>query len=642
MRIEEKLKVIEELMYSQRVEQSEEAEVTSSYKRSMSLAEPIAIIGMSGYLPKSKSLMEFWAALDQDKSLIEEIPSCRFKWDTFYSPNDNTSGKMRSKWGGFIPNFNGFDAEFFNIEGKDATLLDPRFRLLAMAIYSCLEDAGYAPEQLKGNGTGVFVGVEDNEYILNLLDSGVELKGDITQHSANLLANHLSYLFDFRGPSETINTMSSSSSVAIHRAVTALRNGEINQAIVGGANLFLRPELYIAQSEMGMLSPSDTVNSFGKNQQGTLYADTVASIALKPLSNALKDGDDIYAIVKETTVNFSGRGGGTFGTPDVKTHSELVYKCYKNAGIDARNLVYIEAQGMGSPVPDFVEFNAFNKALMKLSNEQGVTLDKGSCLISTLKPMMGHAQAASGLASVFKVIKSFRHNKVHKILNFEEASADLDTNGMPCSLATETQTMRDNGRERFAGVHSFGSSGTNAHLLVEEYIGDRKTENGSQIFEEELTKECLFVLSARTASELRTKANELLSFSKKEPLIDIRRVAYTLQVGRKEFSHRLAFVASSHQEFEAKLTSYTNNEESSGHFMVGCVTDREKSFGLLDLDEDIIKATESWMAKKKYSKILTFWVNGVSMDWLKLYNNTFPKKIHLPTYPFSLTDYSME
>ena len=521
--------------------------------------------------------------------------------------------------------------------------MDPRLRLLAMSIHNSLEDAGYVPDQIKGTDTGIFVGVEDNEYLLNLLDSDFEMGDEIVLHSANLLANHLSYLYDFRGPSETINTMSSSSAFAIHRAVTALRNKEISQAIVGSANLILRPELYISQSQKGLLSPCNTVNSFGKDQQGTLYADCVASIILKPLSKARSDGDEIYATIRETAVNYSGRGGGTLGTPDVKTHTELVHKCYKSAGIDPRDIVYIEAQGMGSPVPDFVEINAFNKALSKLAEEKGVVLDEGSCLISTLKPMMGHAQAASGLASIFKVVRSLNKNKVHKILNLEEVSEDFDFNGKPCNLAIETEDMRSTNSDRLVGIHSFGSSGSNAHLLLEEYVDTdlQNIEGKGLINEDASSEEYLFVLSARTEVELKSKASQLVTFSKNTPLLALKRVAYTLQIGRKEFEFRLAFIASSQHELEVLLTSFIKEEESGSRYIFGKVAEKTSTFSLLDMDEDMLKITESWMDKKNYSKLLAVWVNGVSVDWLKLYEKMLPRRIHLPTYPFSLTDYGV-
>ena len=648
MRTEEKLKIIEKLAYSDHLDEEKSNDIfrersNSKMELEESMPEPIAIVGMSGYLPKSMSLDEFWKALDKDISLIEEIPNGRFDWKKYYDPKGQDPTKMRSKWGGFIPRINGFDSGFFNITGADALTMDPRFRLLAMSVYSSLEDAGYPPEAMKGNDTGLFVGVEDSEYLLNLIDSDSKMGDEVLLHSANMLANHLSYLYDFRGPSETINTMSSSSAVAIHRAVVALRNGEIDQAVVGSANLILRPDLLIAQSKLGQLSSTNTVNSFGSDQQGCLYAESVASILLKPLSKAVSDGDEIYATIRGTAVNYSGRGGGSLGTPDVKTHTDLVHRCYQSSGIDPRDIVYIEAQGMGSPVPDFVEINAFNKALNKLAVEKGVVLDDAQCLISTLKPMIGHAQAASALVSIFKVVRSFKTNKVHKILHFDEVSKDLNFNGKPCSLALDTQEMRPTNGDRLVGVHSFGSGGSNAHLLIEEYV-DQNMQSLERNFVRPVDvskEEYMFVLSARTEFELKSKARQLVTFISNSPHLDLKRVAYTLQVGREAFDVRLAFMAGSKQELEVTLATFINGEEIGNRYFYGKVSTEKSAFSLLDMDEDMLKTTESWMDKKKYSKLLTIWVNGVSLDWLKLYEKALPQRLHLPTYPFSLTDYEV-
>ena len=247
--------------------------------------EPIAIAGLAGYLPQSMSIRQFWRALDRDQTLIEEIPGSRFSWREIYDPDGENQDRSRTKWGGFIPDIRGFDPEFFHISPAEAELMDPRQRLLLMAAYHCLEDAGHAPASLKGQAVGVFIGVEENEYLQNIMESGVPLTRDFG-HAAGMVANRLSYFFDLRGPSEFVNTMCSGAAVALHRAVCALRSGEINGAIVGAANLLLRPDLFISLSNMGQLCPTRVSHSFGRDADGYHRAEGVACVYLKTLSRA--------------------------------------------------------------------------------------------------------------------------------------------------------------------------------------------------------------------------------------------------------------------------------------------------------------------------------------------------------------------
>ena len=436
--------------------------------REKSLPEPIAIIGLSGYLPKTMSISEFWEALDKDISLIEEIPENRFDWEIIYDPTGNAPNMSHTKWGGFIPNIKAFDPSFFNVLPSEADVMDPRQRLLLMSVYHSLEDAGCAAESLKQSKTGVFIGEEGNEYAHILHDSGIDTGKGFGQ-AASMIANRISYFFDFRGPSETVNTMCSGGAVAMHRAVNALRSGEITYAVVGAANLILCPDPFVALSRMDQMSRIKSVHSFGENAGGYLRAEGVASVFLKSLSRAETDGDAIYAVIKNTSVNFNGKGGFSISSPNIAAHAELIQTCYRQVEVDPRNIQYIEAQGMGNPVADIAEWEACNHALRALAEEKGVPLTPGSCRVSTLKPMTGHMHSASAIGALFKIIRSLQTNTIHKILDFDEIHPDLDTKDQPCRLATETQEWAKGSIPRLAGLHSYGSGGNNAHILIEEY-----------------------------------------------------------------------------------------------------------------------------------------------------------------------------
>ncbi|MCG7550623.1 polyketide synthase, partial [Pseudoalteromonas sp. Of7M-16] len=285
--------------------------------------EPIAIVGLEGYLPGCQSVAEFWQHLDKDESLIEEIPQSRFDWRLYADEAQDgevQSDKMRCRWGGFIPDIQSFDPHFFKLLPDDAERMDPQQRLLLMSVYNTLENAGYCPQALKGSNTGVFVGFERNEYLLNLIESGYDT-GESLHQSDSMIANNISYYFDFSGPSEVVNTMCSGAAVAIHRAVVALRAGEIEQAIVGAANLLLRPDTFVKLSQSQQMSPTPTVKSFGEDADGYLRAEGVASILLKPYSRARKDGDAIYAVIKNSAVNYNGNRSASIAAPNTNAHA---------------------------------------------------------------------------------------------------------------------------------------------------------------------------------------------------------------------------------------------------------------------------------------------------------------------------------
>ncbi|HEY0837551.1 MAG TPA: beta-ketoacyl synthase N-terminal-like domain-containing protein, partial [Azospirillum sp.] len=504
------------------------------------LPEPIAIIGLSGFFPASNSVNEFWRWIDQDAVVIETIPPSRFDWRSVYDPTGTAAGRTRSKWGGFIPDIAGFDPAFFDVPPGEAAIMDPRQRLLLMSAYQTLCDAGYAPSSLRRSRTGVFVAIQDNEYDKVLADAGIDTGDSYAQTC--LIANRISYFFDFRGASEVIDAQCAGAAVGVHRAVGALRAGELDHALVGAANLLLRPEPFALLSGAGQLSPTDGVDSFGPRAQGHLRAEAVASVLLKRLSRALADGDHIHAVIRNTAVNYNGRGGASIAAPNAESHAELVAACYRQAGVDPRRVGYIEAQGMGNVLADMAEWQAFNRALQDLAREQGVDLAPGGCRIGTLKPMTGHMESASALGALFKVVRSLRTGTIHKVVNFTEQHPEMETAGQPCAIATQTTAWPAAGGPRLAGVHSYGMGGINAHLLIEEH-GPAQDEPGVA---EPDGEPVLVVLSAASPASLAAMVGDLRGFLRDAPpSVRLCDLAHTLQVGRDALEHRAAWVVGS-------------------------------------------------------------------------------------------------
>ncbi|MDP4536956.1 beta-ketoacyl synthase N-terminal-like domain-containing protein [Alkalimonas collagenimarina] len=576
--------------------------------------EPIAIVGLEGYLPGCQSVAEFWQHLDKDESLIEEIPQSRFDWRLYANEAptwDAQPDKMRCRWGGFIPDIQSFDPHFFKLLPDDAQRMDPQQRLLLMSVYNTLENAGYRPQALKGSNTGVFVGFERNEYLLNLIESGYDT-GESLHQSDSMIANNISYYFDFSGPSEVVNTMCSSAAVAIHRAVVALRTGEIDQAIVGAANLLLRPDTFVKLSQTQQMSPTPTVKSFGDDADGYLRAEGVASILLKPYSRARKDGDAIYAVIKSSAVNYNGNRSASIAAPNTSAHASLIQACYAQANIDPREVDYIEAQGMGNPVSDICEWDAFNLALNNLAQQQGVALRPAQCKVSTLKPMIGHMHSASSLGALFKVIHSLQSEKIHKILGIEQISADIDTEHSVCQLATETIPWPKKSGNRLAGIHAYGAGGNNAHVLIagvdwESEPTVKEAAEGEQVWAlpvSALNKACFTAQLTALQAALRQCA------------YPISHLAFTLRHGRDSHAYRCIFLASSReqllQQIEDVLDARTNaNVFEHGH-----------SQALGERDQPIAAQ----------------WLETGHCEWPEM-SSEGRQRVHLPGTQFNLKEY---
>ncbi|MFP2957508.1 SDR family NAD(P)-dependent oxidoreductase, partial [Myxococcus sp. 1LA] len=586
-----------------------EAEPVKARERIPVDAQPVAIVGAAGFLPGCQSLQAFWQALDAEQTLLEEIPSSRFDSRALHPD------KSRSKWGGFIPDVASFDPGFFNILPAEAEAMDPRQRLLLMAVYHCLEDAGQAPEQLKGSRTGVFVGAEENEYLLHLREQGFDVASGF-DHAASMVANRLSYFFDLKGPSELVNTMCSSAAVAIHRAVVALRAGEIDRAIVAAANVILRPDGFIKLSQLQQLSPSVRVQSFGRDASGHQRAEGVASVLLMPLEQAEREGHPIYAVLRGTAVNYNGRGGVSIAAPSRQSHSELIQTCYRAASVDARDVGYIEAQGMANPVADIAEWEAINDALKRLATEQGVVLASGNCRVSSLKPLTGHMESASALGALFKIIHSFRRDRVYGIAGFEAANPYLELERQPARLADRTEPWPRLGKPRLAGLHSFGAGGNNAHLLVEEYVPRPAAQPSFA------GRWHVVPVSAGSIEQRRDRVARLAAELRAQPDVELASVAFTLQLGRDAMKHRVAFVAEDRGRLLHQLERYAAGEAVEGVFEGAA----EKSKGPRE-------TAAVFAGRREPEETAAAWCRGSVVDW-QWPLEAKPRRLRLPVYSF--------
>jgi polyketide synthase PksN len=572
--------------------------------------DSLVITGVSGFFPGCMDVGSFWDSIDKDESLITTIP--RFDWRKHYAPTEQP-GKMRTKWGGFIPDIASFDARFFNILPSQANEMDPRQRLLLTSTWYTLEDAGIDPVSLRQSNTGVFIGCESNEYAQLMRNKGIAVTG-LLNDADSMLANRISYYFDFSGASEYTNTMCSSFAVALHRAITSLRAGQIDRAIVGAANIALLPEPFIILSQEGLLSTQNTVKSFGQDGNGYLRSEGAGTILIEKLSAAKRERRHIYATIKHTSVNYNGQGGMSIAAPNTKAHTHLIKSCYQEAKIDPRQLTYIEAQGMGLPVADIAEWTAINRALTELCQERGHTFVPGYCRVSTLKPMTGHMHAASSLGALLKIIRSFQTKKIHKILDYTEPNEFCDMDNTPCRIARETENWEETPHARLAALHSYGAGGNNAHVLLEEFRPES--------FDQQDPCQTLICLSARTPEQLNQMMQRLHDYLAAAPKTDLANLSFTLNIGRTKFQHRCAMIVESIEELLSLL-----NKVNYPNVPLACYAGKVEKESIIDLSQQ---------KEITLKKLAIEWVNGASIKHIELlYSDQRVQRLAgLPGYPF--------
>ncbi|WFR55593.1 SDR family NAD(P)-dependent oxidoreductase [Anaerocolumna sp. AGMB13025] len=629
--------------------------------------EPVAIIGAEGLFPGSKDLNEFWDNLKEGRDMITEIPSERWDWREYYSEDRLAKNKSMSKCGGFIKDVDKFDASFFNISPMEAELMDPQQRLLLQTIWKVTEDAGYKASELSGKPIGVYIGVQFNDY-QELLQESDEMKPQIvTGNSHAVLANRISYYMNFKGPSEAIDTACSGSLVAIHHAVKSIQRGESEMAVAGGVSLMLSPKTFLSASKLGVLSPDNHCKTFDESANGYVRGEGIGVILLKPLKQAIKDRDNIYAVIKGSAQNHGGRAN-SLTAPNSDSQAAVLAAAYKEAGMDPDSVTYIEAHGTGTELGDPVEIEGLKKAFQELSKDYQVMVREPRCGLGSVKTNIGHLEPAAGIAGIIKVILAMRNHTLPASINFNKLNPYINFENSPFYIVTETrewnqlEDMQGNRIPRRAGVSSFGFGGANAHVVLEEYSMEELPEA--------IEEDQIIVLSARTEKNLKQYAIDLLDALNSDgkdslayPLdqvavadleksvmgntrgktysdtkYNLEHIAFTLQAGREAMNERLAFVVSSTEELRTLLKQFINGEKSN-RLISNNIKKTQDSLEILGGDEDADAMVEQWISKRKLNQIAKLWTTGYEINWKLLHNPETVQRISLPTYPFTKESY---
>ncbi|ODS25133.1 hypothetical protein AB835_00250 [Candidatus Endobugula sertula] len=595
------------------------------------LLEGIAVIGLSGQYPKSKTLEQFWQTLADGVDCISEIPADRWSLEEYYSPIPE-GGKTYCKWMGVLEDMDCFDPLFFAISPREAEVMDPQQRLFLENAWSCIEDAGINPKMLSRSRCGVFVGSITSDY-KDLVDDnslGGEGMSVGTGSSPSILSARISYFLNLKGPCLAIDTACSSSLVAIAESCNSLVLGTSDLALAGGVLLMPGPSLHIGLSHGEMLSVDGRCFTFDQRANGFVPGEGVGVVLLKRMSDAVRDGDPIRAVIRGWGVNQDGRSNG-ITAPSSKAQSALEQEVYQRFNIDPSSITLVEAHGTGTKLGDPIEVEALTESFRVYTDKRHY------CALGSVKSNIGHLGVGAGIAGVTKVLLSLQHRMLPPTIHCEDVNPQIALEGSPFYINTELKPWQSgDGIPRRACVSSFGVSGTNAHLVLEEYTHRVTSPLQNTI----LPQNGLFIvpLSAKNDECLNACVERLLFFLKSRQsdtyiLLDL---AYTLQVSREAMTKRVAFVVKTTIELMEKLNAFIEKRNTiKASNIKGCYYSSTKTSSPLD-NESTDHSPELWINKGSYDKLANAWCQGLYFDWNKLYNNAIkPRRIHLPTYAFA-------
>ena len=435
----------------------------------------------------------FWEVLAGERDVIREVPPERWSIDDLYHPDPDNEGTMVTRCGGFLRGIEEFDAPFFGISAREAEHLDPQQRLVLECTWEALENAGIIPKALTGTPTGVFMGLIYQEYAQRVPD----LKGvdgyTLTGNTASVASGRVSYLLGLEGPSLTVDTACSSSLMALHLACESLARGECNLAVAGGVTVMLTPTPFVGFSRLKGLAPDGRCKSFSAAADGTAWAEGCGVLVLKRLVDAVAEGDNVVGVIRGSAVNQDGRSNG-LTAPSGPAQRGVVRSALDRAGVLPDEIDYVECHGTGTPLGDPIEALALDAALGRERESER------PLWIGSVKSNLGHTQAAAGIAGVIKTLLAIKHQEIPPTLHCAEPSPHIPWERTPLVVASSPVPWPAGSRPRIGGVSSFGISGTNVHVVLEEPPA-RKEDAGTG-----LPAVAPLVLSGRGEESLRAQA----------------------------------------------------------------------------------------------------------------------------------------
>ncbi|MEO0968371.1 MAG: type I polyketide synthase [Cyanobacteria bacterium J06639_18] len=509
----------------------------------------IAVIGISGRFPNSKNIDDFWHNLQNGVNLTSEFAN--LKASNLKTSNgqvnklDETKKNKTNKnikVGAVLKDVDQFDASFFGFNPREAETMDPQHRLFLEHAWKALENAGYDSER-EERPIGVFAGVGMSTYLLyNLFPNQQLMKSTgflqtLINADKDYVPTRVSYKLNLKGPSVSVGTACSSSLVAVHLACQSLLSGECDMALGAGVAIKI-PQNESTLSPEGIISPDGYCRAFDAKANGTIGGNGIGIVVLKRLEDAIADRDTIYAVIKGSAINNDGAAKVGYTAPSKEGQTKVIRSAQMMAEVKPETITYMETHGTGTPLGDPIEVSAMTQAFRTDTDK------KGYCAIGSVKTNIGHLDAAAGIAGLIKTVLALHHQEIPPSLNFDRPNPQIDFENSPFYVNTKLSEWKVNGVPRRAGVSSFGFGGTNVHMVLEEAPS---IEASSSVKTPQL-----LLLSAKTNSALETATANLSNYLKQNPELNLADVAYTLQVGRREFAHRRTVVATNLKDaFEA-------------------------------------------------------------------------------------------
>lgn len=522
--------------------------------------EYAAIIGIGCRFPGgARGPQNYWKLISEGNDLTSDLPESRCNPRRFYDPNPRKPGRMQVMHGGFLNDIDLFDHEFFGISPREADYLDPQQRVLLETTWEAFEDGGLIPTKLSGKNVGVFVGAFTLDY--KILQFSGDLLDGVGVHTATgsmmtMCSNRLSYAFDFRGPSLSIDTACSSSLVATHYACRSLLAGECTLALAGGVMLIATPHYILAESKGGFLAPDGRCKTFDAAANGYARGEGAGIVILKRLSDAVRDGDRIYALIRGSGVNQDGRTPG-ITVPNGEQQVRLLESVYAQAGIDPGAVHYVEAHGTGTPVGDPIEANALGTFFSR-----NRPADQ-PCIVGSVKTNMGHLESAAGIAGLIKASLALKHRQIPPHLHFKASNPKIDFDALKLRVPMRLETWPDYPGKAYAGVNSFGFGGTNAHVVLEEYapaeIG--RTAGAGVEWISDHADPILIPLSARSEEGLERVAASIQDWIERESATtSFQDFVFNLACKRSHHEFRIGVAANGFADLSQQLKALAEGE----------------------------------------------------------------------------------
>lgn len=570
----------------------------------------IAVIGMSCSFPQANGLDQFWELLRSGKEAVT------FFTDEELLERGVTKNKINDpnyvKAASILEDYDGFDAGFFGISPNEARSMDPQHRIFLEGCWEGLEHAGYDPEKYEGD-IGIFAGAGMNTYLFEVLGRNPEYLKSISQeqimigNDKDFLPTRAAYKLNLRGPSININTACSTSLVAIHLARQSLLLGECDMAIAGGVSISLPFHNGYTYLSEGIQSPDGHCRAFDADAGGTIWGDGCGVVVLKRLADAIHDGDTIHAVIKGSAINNDGSNKVGYTAPSVEGQSKVIVEALAVSGLSPDQISYVEAHGTGTALGDPIEIAALSQAFRYGTDRLAF------CPIGSVKTNIGHLNSAAGIAGLIKTILSLQNRQLPPSLHFKRPNPKIDFESSPFFVNSELVAWEPKSGPLRAGVSSMGIGGTNCHLIVEE-----APVLSSQTAAAQGGEKHTLLLSARSQEALERATVNLADYLESHPELSIENVAYTLQCGRRSFSHRRALQAATIKE------------------AIQILRERDPA-ALIDS-----RAAQSEGRYLSLGLELKAWIQGNEVDWSAGWVHQSPRRIPLPTYPFERTRYWVE